>query len=154
MPAARTNPRANPAASKPSAAKAEPKRANPLQSKTMGEPDTKSREKAERAAKQSVKQQEVVEGDGWPRTADGRPMIKITMTASELIPTGQYANVSVGPCQITAFIDPEQTPSFSDEQRENMAAALNQLADVVEGDVVAVQRNLIMESIQEQLTPS
>ena len=32
-----------------------------------------------------------------------------------------------------------------------MAAALNQLAEIVEGDVVSVQRNLVMESIQEQL---
>ena len=79
-------------------------------------------------------------------------MVKLTMTASELIPTGQYANVSVGPCQITAFVDPEAPSPFTDAQRENMAAALNQLAEIVEGDVVSVQRNLVLESIQEQLS--
>jgi hypothetical protein len=77
--------------------------------------------------------------------------VQIKMTAAELIPTGQYANVSVGPCQITCFIDPDAPAPFTDAQRENMAAALNQLAEIVEGDVVSVQRNLVMESIQDQL---
>lgn len=159
MPAARrANPRANPAAKK---AEEEPQgqaeqakpgpRANPVQAKSMGNADTQSRTKAEVASKQATSQQAVVEGDGWPRTSDGRPMVKLTMTASELIPTGQYANVSVGPCQITAFVDPEAPSPFTEAQRENMAAALNQLAEIVEGDVVSVQRNLVMESIQEQL---
>jgi len=157
MPAARPKPsRANPAksAEEPKAettTTAPAKRANPGLSKTVGKPDTQSRTKAETSVKQANRQQEVVEGDGWPRTSDGRPMVKITMTASELIPTGQYANVSVGPCQITCFIDPEAPSPFTDAQRENMAAALNQLAEIVEGDVVSVQRNLVMESIQDQL---
>ena len=103
----------------------------------MGTPDTQSRTKADVAAKQANHQQTATERDGWPLTPDGRPMVRISMTAAELIPTGQYANVSVGPCQITAFIDPDAPAPFSDAQRENMAAALNQLAEIVEGDVVS-----------------
>ena len=141
-PARRANPRANPAAA-PQAeepATQPAPRANPVQAKSMGKSDTQSRTKAETAAKQANRQQEIVEGDGWPRTPGGLPMVKITMVAAELIPTGQYANVSVGPCQITCFIDPDSPAPFSEAQRENMAAALNQLAEIVEGDVVSVQR--------------
>jgi hypothetical protein len=154
MPAARQRPgsKAKPkAAEEPAASK--PARANPRQAKSIGNQDTQSRGKAETAAKQAEKQQETV-SDGWPRTSDGRPMVRITMTASELIPTGQYANVSVGPCQIITYIDPDAPAPFTDVQRENMAAALNQLAEIVEGDVVSVQRNLVMESIQDQLAPN
>jgi len=87
-------------------------------------------------------------------------MVKILMTASELIPTGQYANVSVGPAQITAFVDQDRVtldehgkeiPYFTEEQRGTLAKALNELAEIVEADVVAVQRNLVLESLQEQI---
>ena len=155
MPPARRNPRTNPSqsASSEEAPSALPKRANPAQAKSIGRPDTKSRAKADESAKQAERQQEevAIQGNAWPTLPDGRPMVQIKMTASELVPTGQYANVSVGPCQITMFIDPDAEAAFTDAQRQNMTSALNQLAEIVEGDVVAVQRNLVMESIQEQL---
>jgi hypothetical protein len=151
MPAARPRPKPGQKQDEPAQEPTQAQRANPIQAKSIGKPDTQSRTKAETSAKQAELQQESAQGNAWPTTPDGRPMVQIKMTAAELVPTGQYANVSVGPCQITAFIDPDNSAPFSDVQRENMAAALNQLAEVVEGDVVAVQRNLVMESIQDQL---
>lgn len=128
---------------------------NPFIAKSVGKPDQQSKQKAGNAMAQAEKARATVDSDSWPRGANGQPMMKITMTAAELIPTGQYANVSVGPAQVTAFIDTERSADdgyFSKEERTTMATALNELAEIVEGDVVAVQRNLVMESMQGQVT--
>lgn len=90
-----------------------------------------------------------------PRGVNGQPMMRIVMTASELIPTGQYANVSIGPAQITAWVDQDRQLEdgqsyFDAQQKATIAQALNELAEIVEADVVAVQRNLVMESMQDQ----
>lgn len=127
----------------------------PRISNTIGKGDEKSRAKAQAAHQRAVEQRQTVDAESWPRGVNGQPMLKITMTAAELIPTGQYANVSVGPAQITAFIDQDRQVAgqsyFSAEQRAVMAQALNELAEIVEGDVVAVQRNLVMQSMQHQI---
>jgi hypothetical protein len=119
----------------------------------VGNADTQSRVKAEKAAKRTNEHVESVDTGAWPRGADGRPMAKITMTASELVPTGQYANVSVGPAQITAFVDLSRSGEiyFDEGERQVLISAMNELAEVVERDVIAVQRNLVLESIQEQI---
>jgi hypothetical protein len=116
-------------------------------------PDVQSRAKAESAAKRARDNTDAAELS-WPTNASGKPLAKITMTASELIPTGQYANVSVGPAQITAFVDLDRTSEkyFSDQENETLTKAMNELAEIVERDVIAVQRNIVLESIQEQLT--
>lgn len=132
-------------------------RSNPRQAKSMGEPDVKSGNKAKAAADRTEEQARTADSESWPRGVTGQPMVKILMTASELIPTGQYANVSVGPAQITAFVDQDRAQEgayFSDEQRETLAKALNELAEIVEADVIAVQRNLVLESLQEQISSS
>lgn len=130
-------------------------RTNPFTSKTLGSQDQQSGKKARDAADRQRENVRMVDADSWPRGVTGLPMMKVTMTASELIPTGQYANVSVGPAQITAFVDPDRLLNgdayFSAGQRAVLAQALNELAEIVEGDVVAVQRNLVMESMQEQI---
>jgi hypothetical protein len=79
------------------------------------------------------------------------------MAASELVPTGQYANVSIGPAQITTFVDmsrriAEGEGYFSQAELGILSTALNELAEVAERDVIAVQRNIVLESIQEQLS--
>jgi hypothetical protein len=111
----------------------------------IGKGDKGAGAKAKAAAKRTNDQQ--VEG-GVPRGPDGEPLVKVVMTASELIPTGQYANVSVGPAQIEAWINPNSDEPFSDTQKETIARALNELADVVERDVIAVQRGLVLEALQ------
>jgi len=122
----------------------------------VGTADTKSRAKAESAANRTSEMVETIESASWPRGSGGRPMARITMSASELVPTGQYANVSVGPAQITHFIDLDRDIDeggyFTDAERDVLKVALNELAGIVEGDVIAVQRNLVLESMQEQMS--
>lgn len=74
----------------------------------------------------------------WPVGEDGLPMAQISFTSSDLIPTGEYANVTIGPVTITKFI-----PASADAAKE-----LNALADIVEGDVIAEQRELVMDQLQ------
>ena len=130
---------------------------NPFIAKSIGKSDKQSKQKASSAMAQAEKARASADSESWPVGVDGQPMMKITMTAAELIPTGQYANVSVGPAQITAFVDQNRVIKdgdayFSDDQRTTMAKALNELAEIVEGDVVAVQRNLVMEAMQDQVS--
>lgn len=121
--------------------------------KSIGRSDKGSKEKANMAKKRMEEQMATMDSEAWPRGVDGKPMVKITMTAAELIPTGQYANVSVGPAQITAFVDHQRVldteePYFSQQERDTLASSLNELAEIVEADVIAVQRNLVLESLQ------
>ncbi len=119
----------------------------------VGTPDTKSRSKAEGAHNRMVDQVEAA-NPAWPLTSDGRPMSRIEMAASELVPTGQYANVSVGPARITMFVDLNRETNgsfFSEQERANMVKSLNELAEVVEHDVIAVQRSIVLDSMQDQL---
>lgn len=120
-----------------------------------GTPDTGSRAKAESAARRANVQAEMVDGDGHPRGSNGTPMAKIVFAASELVPTGQYANVSVGPAQIHLYIDLDRSVSddeayLNERERSILVKSLNELAEVVEAEVIAVQRNIVLESLQTQ----
>jgi hypothetical protein len=126
---------------------------NPFIAKSIGEGGEKSRSKSDKAHERAKEDQKMVDSEAWPRSVSGQPMMKIVMTASELIPTGQYTNVSIGPAQITAFVDQSRDITagyFSQDERDTVAQALNELAEIVEGDVVAIQRNLVLESLQNQ----
>lgn len=117
-----------------------------------GSRDTGSRAKAEKAADHAEHQQPDTD-QSWPRGVNRKPMSKIEFSASELIPTGQYANVSVGPARITTFVDlsrdvDDDEPYFTDDERANLIKATNELAEMVEANVIAVQRNLVLESLQ------
>ena len=133
-------------------------RTNPFLAKSVGKGDTGSRKKAELASEQANQeiQRDEREQEEWPVGVNGKPMIKAEMAASELVPTGQYANVTIGPCRVHFFIDPDRELAdgesyFSDAQRATIAKALNEAAELVEADVVAVQRSLVLESIQQQI---
>ena len=79
----------------------------------------------------------------WPVASDGTPLLQISVTASELIPTGEYANVTVGPVTVTRFIqDPEDDDALAEE--------LNNLAEVVEIKCISEQRELVLESLQDE----
>lgn len=150
----RQRPRPRPGQKPPSEEPAEAKRADQLP--PAGKSDVQSRQKAESATKRADSQTQTVDSEAWPRSASGRPMAKITMTASELVPTGQYANVSIGPAQITAFIDLDRASEsdgyFTDSERQTITKSLNELAEVVERDVISIQRSIVLESMQEQLS--
>ena len=67
-------------------------------------------------------------------------MAQISFTASELIPTGNYANVTVGPVTITKFV-----------KDENLGAD-RLLAEIVESDCIAEQRAFVLETIQADVS--
>lgn len=133
-------------------------RSNPRTAKSAGTSDKGSRSKAEKAAERTLAQQPVI----VPVNEKGKPLAKISFAASELIPTGQYANVAVGPAVIELYIDPDRQidrdedgnamPYFDETQREAIAQAVNEIAELVEVDVIGVQRNLVLESLQGQVS--
>lgn len=135
----------------------ERKRTSRRIARTAGTPEKQSRQKAEAAKDRSNevnKTGDPTEQTAVPLTADGRPMVRILATSAELIPTGQFANVSVGPAQIIAYIDPRNPKPFTDEELENIAKAVNVLSELVEVDVVGVQRTLVLENLQENVSGS
>lgn len=81
-----------------------------------------------------------IDSVAWPVSEDGIPMVQISFTASELIPTGEYANVTIGPVTVTKFV--------SDGDDDHLAGELNHLAELVESDCIAEQREIVIESIQ------
>jgi hypothetical protein len=110
-------------------------RTNPFLTKTIGREDTKSRDKAEKAADRADQEIKRVQAEPLgqnvqaPLGSNGTPMIQVEMSAAELIPTGNYANVSIGPARMHFWVDPDKK---------------------LEADVVAVQRNIVLESMQQQ----
>lgn len=132
-------------------------RANPFIAKSIGNADKQSKQKASAAMAQAEKTRASADPESWPVGENGQPMMKVTMTVAELLPTGQYANVSIGPAQVTAFVDPDREVKsgdayFTQDERSTISKALNELAEVVEFDVLAVQRNLVLESMQNSVT--
>lgn len=134
----------------------ERKRTSRRIARTAGTPEKQSRQKAEFSKDRSNEVNKTAEpGEfGVPLTADGRPMVRILATAAELIPTGQFANVSVGPAQIVAYIDPRNPEPFTDKELENIAKAVNTLTELAGVDVIGVQRTLVLESLQENVSGS
>lgn len=120
---------------------------------SIGKPDQGSGPKAKKASEIANNEVVINNGESWPMNENGTPLFKAEMSAAELVPTGQYANVTIGPVRLHFLIDPdrklEEGEHYFDRQaRETITAALNEAADIIEGDVVAVQRNLVMENIQ------
>lgn len=122
---------------KKAAAKAPAKQGAAVKNKSTGDHSTK------RNARQSVDRRKVDATGSWPVDPDtGLPLVQISFTASELIPTAEYANVVVGPVTVTKFIiDPEDD--------DDLAEQLNDLAEVVENKCISEQREIVMESLQD-----
>lgn len=100
---------------------------------------TRRRAAAPNATERRGKRQSV-ETVNWPVDDDGQPMAQISLAASELIPTGDYANVVVGPVMVTKFV-----------KDEKLGDRLNELAEVVESDCIAEQRELVLNSLQADI---
>lgn len=118
----------------------------------VGTPDKGSRAKADNAAQRAQTQE--VSHEAVPMNQQGKPLARVMFSASELVPTGQYANVSIGPAVITLWIDldrevGEEDHFFEPHEKAALVKAVNELAEVVEYDVLAVQRNAVLESLQE-----
>lgn len=86
-----------------------------------------------------------VQSVNWPVDEDGVPMAQISFTASDLIPTGKFANVTVGPCTITKFV--------RDGDGDHLAAELNDLADTVEVKVLSEQREIVHAGLKAGNAP-
>jgi hypothetical protein len=126
-------------------------RTNPFISKSLGQGDQGSRNKADKAAESADEEIKRVQNE--PLTSS--MAVPCGSKGSPMIHTGQYANVSVGPARLHFWIDPDRELKpgesyFSEEQRDTVTKALNEAAEMVEGDVIAVQRNLVLESMQQQ----
>lgn len=120
---------------------------------SIGNADEKSRQKAKAAAErsQAVMDQAVASGEGKiPLTGDGRPMARILVGGAELIPHGQYANISCGPAVFELWVDPLADKPVSEEVKAGLAQAANEMFDALYADVLSVQRALIQTSIEEQ----
>lgn len=112
-------------------------------------PDTKARAKSEQAANRA---NSASENEAVPLGANGRPMARIDFSTSELIPTGNYANVTVGPIRMTAYVDLDREVDddgyFTRAEMDTLVRAANELAEMAMRDVIGVQRNLVLESLQ------
>ena len=102
-----------------------------------------ARAKATNATNRRGPRQAEAASTHWPVDDDGNPMAQISFTASELIPTGQFANVVVGPVTVTKFV-----------KDEKLAKQINELAEMVEADCIAEQRVLVLESLQAEAKES
>lgn len=97
--------------------------------------------KSERARRDTA---EIIDNSGpVPIGANGLPMIQIQVSASELIPTGEYANVVVGPVTVVKWIE---------DPGDGLADEVNDLCEVIEADVISVQRTLVLESLQDEVS--
>lgn len=83
----------------------------------------------------------------WPVDANGEPMIQITVQASELIGLQNYSNITIGPANITLFVPKGQEYALEDDDAKALANAVNQLAEIVEVDVIANQRDIALGTI-------
>ena len=83
----------------------------------------------------------------WPLDESGQPMIQVTVQASELIGLEEFSNVTVGPSNITMFIPKGQSHALDDDEAEALASAMNQLAGIVEVEVVAANRDVVLDTI-------
>ena len=106
-------------------------------------PQSKGRPKATNGTTRRKENVRTERQGGVPIGKNGLPMIEISMTASDLFPTGDYANAVVGPATATRWIedtDPAKTDHISD--------GLNKLAECVEVDVIAEQREIVLTNLQ------
>lgn len=96
--------------------------------------------KSDRARRDTA---QVIDNTGpVPIGANGLPMVQIQASASELIPTGEYANVVVGPVTVVKWIE---------DPGDDLADEVNDLCETIEADVISVQRTLVLESLQDEV---
>lgn len=121
---------------------------------SIAQEEPKSRQKAKVAADRGKQQADLAERSateaGPPMTSDGRPLSKITVAGAELIPHGQFANISCGPAMFEIWVDPLDEEPVSDELAAGLAKAANKVFDALYGDVLSVQRALIQQAIEQQ----
>lgn len=89
-----------------------------------------------------------------PLGVNGKPLIRISVSAAELIPTRQYANIVVGPITVVRYVD--SATGTTDEEDSFISQQIHKTQRLVE-QAVAEERetvhNMIRQSEQGRLTP-
>jgi hypothetical protein len=89
-----------------------------------------------------------------PVNSNGYPLIRISVSAAELIPTRQYANIVVGPITVVRYIDPQI--GITDEEKSFITKEIHETQKLCE-QAVAEDRetvhNMIRQSEQGRLIP-
>lgn len=80
-----------------------------------------------------------IERMGPPRDAFGTPLLRITGGASELVPTVQFGNATIGPVLVERFV--------ADGDDESVQAEIHRLTSMVE-KAVADDRQTLHEQIR------
>jgi hypothetical protein len=83
----------------------------------------------QKLSRESAEQRGYGVTQGWPVDAFGSPMVQISCAQSELIPTRQYANVTLGPVQVTRFVLDGDMDSIYNEIRQTQALCDKALAE-------------------------
>ena len=92
-------------------------------------------------------EQQVVHAGALPLDEQGDPMVEVSFNATELIGLKDYSNIVVGPATVRTLVSRNTRNPFSEQQLKNIASALNQIAQAVEEDVVAEQREIALGTI-------
>jgi hypothetical protein len=92
-----------------------------------------------RATLENAQDPHAVEAPDWPRDVFGTPMLRVSVSQSELIPTAQYANVTLGPVQVVGFI-----PDGPDDVVKDGLRRLRRLCD----ESIAEDRETLYREIQ------
>ncbi len=128
------------------ASRPRPTRTSPEVSTTISSESTKSRQKANATAKRNEPHIEN------PLVIDGKRYVEVSFAAAELIPHGDWANISLGPAYIKMLVDPDDPNGIPQEQRENIARAVNEVAETVMGDILGLQRNIVLEALGKDVS--
>ena len=75
----------------------------------------------------------------WPRDVFGQPMLRVSVSRAELVPTVQYGTCTVGPAQVVGF--------SADGPDESIKGALRRLRKIVE-DIISEDRQTLVLEIQ------
>jgi hypothetical protein len=73
-----------------------------------------------KTARESAEKRGRVESSEW-FSKDGIPLVRITCSASELIPTQAYANVTIGPVQVSRFVEDGDDEQLAEEVRRTQS---------------------------------
>jgi hypothetical protein len=95
----------------------------------------------QRATLERVEKTNTIDEHDWPRDVFGTPLLRVSVSQSELIPTAQYANVTLGPVQVVGFIT-----DGPDEQVKEQLRRLRRLCD----ESIAEDRQTLYAELQQR----
>lgn len=76
-----------------------------------------------------------------PLDPNGTPLVRVTCSAAELIPTVQYGNVTVGPASVVVWV-PINFKGFNDEEKNSIKLAMRETQSICE-EAIAEDRQTV-----------